>query len=61
LDAFCRRHGIRFLNLRPAFARAAGSGPALFLPRDGHFSARGARLAAEVLAEYVTREETGLR
>jgi hypothetical protein len=54
-EAFCRAHGIAFLSLRPAFEQAVRNGEEVFLPRDGHLSDAGARLAARLLAQYVER------
>jgi hypothetical protein len=53
LESFCHTHGIAFLSLRSPVEQAIESGQDVFLKRDGHFSDRGARLAAEVLARYV--------
>lgn len=48
--------GIPFLSLGPAFdaARAAGHEP--FLPKDGHFSAKGAHVVAETIADWIAQE-----
>jgi lysophospholipase L1-like esterase len=58
LEAFCRRHGIAFLSLRPAFEGALRDGVDLFLKDDGHLADSGARLAAEALARYVDQHPT---
>jgi hypothetical protein len=55
LESFCRAQGIAFLSLRPAFEAARRDGRELYLAGDGHYADAGARLAAEVLAEYVGR------
>ena len=53
LEAFCRIHRIAFLSLRPAFEAASPRLEDLFLKGDGHLSDAGARLAAEVVAQYI--------
>ncbi len=51
LREFCRKQGICFFSLKDGFAAALKNGERLFLPGDGHFSDRGARLAARLIAE----------
>lgn len=59
LASYGRRHGIRVLSLRPAFARAMATRSDLFLPGDGHYAPAGARLAAEVVARYIEADRAG--
>ena len=57
LARFCARYGIEFLSLRKPFENAVARGEEPYLPRDGHFSPRGARIAAEVLADWIAAHE----
>ena len=52
IGSFCRDHAIASFNLEDE-ERGVGDREQLFLPGDGHFSARGARWVAEVLARYM--------
>lgn len=45
--------GIQYLDLLPAFRRAALKGETLYFPIDGHWNVQGHRLAAESLAEAI--------
>jgi lysophospholipase L1-like esterase len=60
LDAARRRAGVLaaahgpVLDLQPAFAAAEAADPApLYFPEDGHWTARGHRVAAEAVAPFV--------
>ena len=55
VEETCRTAGIPFLDLAPRFRARAAEGAALFIPRDGHWSAAGHALAAEVIQESVLR------
>lgn len=50
LGDFFARNAIPWLDLRPAFAAAAGSAP-LYYESDGHWTARGHAVAASAIAE----------
>ena len=48
--AWAAVHGIRFIDLQPAFRAAHAQGRRLFFHHDGHFTAAGHAVAAEVFA-----------
>jgi lysophospholipase L1-like esterase len=60
IQDFCRSEGIPFLNLRKVLADQTEKGSALFLENDGHFSAQGARVIAEFLANYIEKSDSPL-
>jgi hypothetical protein len=43
-------NNINFLNMKSTFENAQANGHELFLPRDGHFTSKGAYVTAEALA-----------
>jgi hypothetical protein len=59
LAGFCQEHGIDFYNLRDGFEVARRNGEELFLRFDGHFSDRGARLVARLLAQHMKMRLSG--
>ena len=50
LKSFCEMNNINFLNMKSTFENAQANGHELFLPRDGHFTSKGAYVTAEALA-----------
>ncbi len=50
LSSFCEVNNINFLNMKSIFENAQANGDLLFLPRDGHFTSRGAYVTADALA-----------
>ncbi len=52
LKAFFEEHGIRYLDVLPAF-RERGSQERLYLPRDSHWNRAGNRLAAQLLLGHL--------
>jgi hypothetical protein len=52
---WCRRNGVRVLNLLPALRQAERGGRTYHL-RDTHWNARGNRAAGEALAEALLAE-----
>ena len=51
LKSFCEVNNINFLNMKSIFENAQANGDELFLPRDGHFTSRGAYVTANSLAK----------
>lgn len=59
VEAWCRGRAASCFALTPAFREAAaGGGPPLHYPHDGHWTAAGHKLAATVTEQYL--RETGL-
>ena len=48
-EIFCDKNKINFLNLKSTFEIAQARGEDLFLPRDGHFTSKGAQVTAAAL------------
>lgn len=48
--------GIPFLDLLSVFQTAAQEGQRLYLPRDGHWTADGEKLAGETMADFARRQ-----
>lgn len=55
IEDFCRTEGITFVSLRKLLVDEAENKGALFLENDGHFSAQGARVVAEFIADYIRK------
>lgn len=53
LEQLLNQAGIPFLDLLSAFRAAALDGQRLYLPRDGHWTAAGEKLAGETMADFV--------
>ena len=60
VGTFCRREGIRFLDLTSGLEGAAARGENVYFPDDSHWNARGHQLAAEGLARFLADEPTPL-
>lgn len=52
----CERHGIAAFDLLPGLRSASEAGAALYYRRNPHWTAEGHRVAAELLADFLTRE-----
>lgn len=61
LNSVCIEEGIPFLDLGVATGAAEALGVEPFLPRDGHFSADGARIVAEAIAEWIEVQRLDLQ
>jgi hypothetical protein len=57
--SFSQEHGIRVLDLAPAFRERARPGRQLYFSGDGHWNPEGNAFAAEVIADFLDAE--GLR
>lgn len=57
LGRYCAQHDIAVLRLHEPFADGLARGEKLYLERDGHFSPRGAQLAATTVAGWVRAHE----
>lgn len=55
LAAMLDTAGVPFLDLLPVFQAAAQEGQRLHLPRDGHWTVQGEKLAGETMAAFVRR------
>jgi hypothetical protein len=55
LESFARQEGIEFLNLTPRFSDEAGKGVELYNYADTHWNAVGHSLAAQILADYIKK------
>ncbi|MFA6316890.1 MAG: GDSL-type esterase/lipase family protein [Elusimicrobiota bacterium] len=54
IDGFCRKNGIAFLDLTPAFVAANKKAPgAHYFKTDGHWNQAGHRLAAEEISRFI--------
>src|SRR2546423_4893031 len=53
---FCATAGIRFLDLTPAFEKAAASGRAVYFADDAHWNAGGHEIAAQELARFIVQQ-----
>jgi hypothetical protein len=56
LEAFAKAHQLRLCQLLPEFQTHAGA-EQLFFGSIGHFNPQGHRLAADVIAEYLTQQQ----
>ncbi len=59
LAQMLNQSGIPFLDLLPVFQTAAQDGLLLYLPRDGHWTAEGEKLAGETMADFVYENLAG--
>lgn len=60
VEQWCVRSEVACVALAPPFAAAAASGgPALHFRHDGHWTAAGHQLVADILTEFVARQFVG--
>jgi lysophospholipase L1-like esterase len=57
LGRWCAENSIDVLDLRQPLSSAMAKGVEVYLERDGHFSAGGARVVAEALADWIRDAE----
>ncbi|HWC02510.1 MAG TPA: SGNH/GDSL hydrolase family protein [Methylomirabilota bacterium] len=53
LAAYCRRAALPCVDLTPAFVEASAAGKPLYKERDGHWTIRGNRVAADAEARFL--------
>jgi hypothetical protein len=53
IESYCRNEGIPCVNLLAPLADCADRGEQVYFPVDGHFNARGHRVAAEAIRRFI--------
>ena len=58
LERFSRREGLDFIDLTPAFQKAAAEedADAFYIPDDLHWTAKGHQLVGSLLLEYLQKK-----